>query len=40
MTLFEYIVCASLLAIAFVKVYDWIEYQIALREEANRESGE
>jgi hypothetical protein len=37
MTLFEYAVCVSLGVIAFVKLYDWIEFQIASREEVAKD---
>jgi hypothetical protein len=32
MSTFEYVVAAALVMIAFVKLYDWIEYQIDRRE--------
>lgn len=34
MTLFESIVAACAVAYTFVKVYDWVEYQIMMRQEA------
>lgn len=32
MTLFEYIVAACVGMVAFVQVWDWIEFRISLRE--------
>jgi hypothetical protein len=32
MNLFEYVVCSTLIVIAFVKLYEFVEFRIAMRE--------
>jgi hypothetical protein len=32
MGVFEITMCVCAVAIAFVKVYDWVEYQLSLRQ--------